>query len=67
MQKLGYQLSHLFHYVDTISMITLISLEDFVKDEIDFTSLHRKRCLEDIEKWSHGYLKKLRSSLKIKN
>ena len=47
-------------------MVSLITLEDFVDDEINITILHRKKCLEDNENWCQRLLPKIKDFLENK-
>ena len=60
MQDLSENLSHLFHYVDSISMICLISLEDFDNVGPNSPNLHKRKILEDIEHWCQKTIQQLK-------
>ena len=56
MKQLDTQLAHLFHYVDNLSMICLIVLEDL--EEKKYT-IFQQKIIQDIENWCQKVLKKL--------
>ena len=60
MQDLSESLCHLFHYVDSISMICLISLEDFDNDDSNLPNLHKRKILEGIELWCQKTIQQLK-------
>ena len=61
MKLLDTQLVHLFHYMDNLSMLCLIVLED-LEQEASFNSDNlelQKTVIQNIEKWCQNILTKL--------
>ena len=67
MKQLDIQLAHLFHYVDSLSMICLIVLEDLVKEDISKTANleFQLKVIQNIENWCQKVLQKLSIFLSI--
>ena len=60
MKQLDTHLAHLFHYVDSLSMICLIVLEDLVEKKY---TIFQQKIIQDIENWCQKVLKKISTFL----